>query len=378
MRMPWQKDVVPVEKPTEDASKLEANEPSSEGEQVLLAEKDDEETEFLSGVKLYLIVIGLAISVLLVALDNAILATAIPTITTKFNSLGDVGWYGSAFLITICACQPLGGKIFQYFSLKWAYLMFVGVFEIGSLVCATAQSSTALILGRAVAGIGAAGLFSGALVIIAHTIPLRLRPIYTGVIASMFGVGNIVGPLLGGVLTQHVSWRWCFYINLPCGAVTVFLLAVFFKPPVRKATNVPLGQKIKHLDLPGFALFTPAVIMLLLALQWGGNKYPWKSATVIGLICGFAGMIALFAVWQVRQQAEALIPPKIFTQRSVLFGSMIGCFAFGTLQLVTYWLPIWFQVIKGSSPTKSGVMNLPSILANIIMSIFAGGLGEFV
>lgn len=160
-----------------------------------LKEKDviiEDDANYATGLGLGLIVTGLTLSILLVALvsswpvlidmylqkhqDNAVLATAIPTITTAFNSIPDVGWYGSAFLITICAPQPLSGKLYQHFSLKWTYLSFLSLFELGSLICGAAQSSTMLIVGRAVAGMGAAGLFSGALNIVSHSIPLRNRP----------------------------------------------------------------------------------------------------------------------------------------------------------------------------------------------------------
>ena len=170
-----------------------------------------DEDHYLSGLRLHLVIFSISVTILLVALDNAILATAIPTITSRFNSLDDVGWYGSAFLITICACQPIGGKLLAYFSLKWTFVSFLGVFELGSLVCATAPSSVALIVGRAVAGVGACGLFSGSMVIIAWTVRPQLRPVYMALIMAMFSIANIVGPVLGGALTQHASWRWCEY-----------------------------------------------------------------------------------------------------------------------------------------------------------------------
>lgn len=210
----------------------------------------------------------------------------------------------------------------------------------------------------------------------------------------MFGIANIVGPILGGVLTQHLSWRWCthnvygllskiiansqqgFWINLPCGAVTLGLLFIFFHPKVRPATQMPLLEKFKHLDLPGLALFAPAVIMLLLALQWGGEKYAWRSATIIGLFCGFAGLVPIFCLWQKHQQDEASIPPSIFMQRTVFSSAVLGWFAFGGLQLVTYYLPLWFQVILGASPTRSGVYYLPSVLGDIVASVLGGVLGK--
>lgn len=344
----------------------------------LKAEETEEETddngEYLSGLKLGLVMLGLCMSVFLVGLDNAILATAVPTITTVFNSLDDVGWYGSAFLISVCALQPLSGKLYQHFSLKWTYLFFVTLFEVGSLMCATAVNSPMLIVGRAIAGSGAAGLFSGALVILAYSVALRQRPIYTGLISSMFGVSNTVGPILGGVFTQQLSWRWCFYINLPLGAVTVITLLFFFKPKGGSTSGLPTIEKFKHLDLQGLALFVPSVVMLLLAVQWGGNKYPWKSAAIIGLIFGFAILMTLFAIWQWRQQDEASIPPRIVGQRSVFSAAAVVFFGLGSVQVMAYYIPMWFQVINDNSPVKSGIRFLPAVLGNLVMSIVAGGL----
>ncbi|MCJ1245728.1 hypothetical protein MMC30_002932 [Trapelia coarctata] len=337
------------------------------------AVEDDETANHLSGPKLYLVILGLSLSILLMALDTAVLATAIPTITSDFNSLGDVGWYGSAFLFTICACQPLAGKIFQLFSLKWSFLGFLALFEVGSLICATSPSSVALIIGRAIAGIGAAGLFPGSLIIVAHISPRNMRPAYTGILTSTFGLSSVIGPIIGGAFTQHVTWRWCFYINLPLGAVTFGTILLFFHPSAREVSQLTIVDKLKRLDLPGFALFSPAVIMLLLALQWAGHTYAWNSATVIGLLCGFAGLILIFMAWQWRQQDEASIPPGTFLQRTVFCGALTTFLSMGAPVVATYFLPIWFQVILAASPTNSGVMYLPTVIANVLISI-AGGI----
>ncbi|CZT50268.1 related to transporter (major facilitator superfamily) [Rhynchosporium secalis] len=334
----------------------------------------DDESEYLTGVTLGLVVLGLCLAVLLVGLDNSILATAIPTITTAFNSLDDVGWYGSAFLVCVCALQPISGKFFQYFSLKWTYLAFLAIFEIGSLVCATAVNSVMLIVGRAIAGAGAAGLFSGALVILAHSVPVRQRPIYTGCVASMFSISSVVGPILGGVFTERVTWRWCFYINLPLGAITAVILLFFFSPKERTITKQSLASKIKHLDLPGLAMFIPAVVMVLLAVQWGGNTHAWNSATVIGLFVGFGVMICLFVAWQWHQQEEASIPPRIMMQRSVYSAAVVVFMGLGSVTIIAYYLPIWFQVIKDDTPLQSGIRFLFSVLGSLLGSIIPAGL----
>ncbi|MCJ1472457.1 hypothetical protein MMC13_001105 [Lambiella insularis] len=179
-----------------------------------------------------LVIIGSLLLVLfLVALDRLIIGVAIPSITDQFDSLGDVGWYGSAYLLTSCAFMLLMGKIYTFVNPKWLYLASLVIFEIGSVVCGAAPNSTAFIIGRAIAGLGNAGLFQGAVVIIVYIVPLHKRPQYMGILGTVFGVASAVGPLLGGAFTDGPGWRWCFYINLPCGAVVSVLLIFFLHIP---------------------------------------------------------------------------------------------------------------------------------------------------
>ena len=193
--------------------------PSSELELTIVNEgaNEHQHEEYPSGLKLTTIMVGLCLAVFLVALDNTIITTCIPRITDAFHALNDVGWYGSAYLLTTCAFQLLFGKLYTHLDIKMVFLSAIAVFEIGSLICGVAPTSTALIVGRAIAGLGAAGIFSGSLIIIAHSVSLEKRPVYTSIVTGMYGIASVAGPLMGGALTDNVSWRWCFYINLPIG-----------------------------------------------------------------------------------------------------------------------------------------------------------------
>lgn len=161
------------------------------------------------------------------------------------------------------------------------------IFEAGSVICAAATSSKMLIVGRAIAGSGGAGLYSGGMTMLAYAIPLRQRAIYLASLSSMFGIASIVGPILGGVFTDQLTWRWCFWINLPFGGLTIVTVAGFFKSPKRDFSHISFKAKIKEMDLVGALFLIGAIVCLLLALQWGGVKYPWHDSKVWGNLLGF-------------------------------------------------------------------------------------------
>ncbi|RAO73268.1 uncharacterized protein BHQ10_009280 [Talaromyces amestolkiae] len=249
--------------------------------------------------------------------DNTIVATAIPSITEYFHALDDVGWYGSAYMLTNCAFQLLYGKIYSSYSTKWVFLISLGIFEIGSLVCGAAPSSTALILGRAVAGLGGSGITTGAFLIISQTVPLEKRPIYTSAVTSVFAVSSVLGPVLGGIFADRLSWRWCFYINLPFGGVTALFLFFLVKPQKEKLPGITSLQDLRKFDIPGTIVFLPGIVCLLLALQWGGSKYPWHNWHVIVTFVMGGVLICAFILIQYWQQENATLPPRIIKNRNV-------------------------------------------------------------
>ncbi|KAK7550655.1 MFS transporter [Phyllosticta citricarpa] len=344
--------------------------PSEDDAQI---ELDEDGVEYPGAWKLALITVALCLTVFCMALDNTIIATAIPRITDHFKALGDVGWYGSAYLLTTCAFQLIFGKLYTFYSIKWMYLLALGIFELGSFICGIAPTSNALIVGRAIAGLGAAGVFSGAILIVSKTVPLRQRPTYTGIVGGIYGIASVAGPLMGGAFTDRVSWRWCFYINLPFGAVAAAFIVFFFKSPrVVKNTAVGWRNKLDEFDLTGTFFFLPGIVSLLLALQWGGSKYEWKNWRIIVCFVFFAVLISIFIAIQIQKQEKATVPPRVFKNRTVwscaYFGTLLGASFF----IMTYYLPIWFQAIKGASAVKSGIMNLPMILSLVVLSMLAG------
>jgi MFS family permease len=245
--------------------------------------------------------------------------------------------------------------MYTFYSLKWTFLVAIGkkakpklrfntheslgIFETGSFICGIAPSSSVLIIGRAVAGIGCSGIFSGALIILANSVPLHKRPIFTGIVAMMYGVASVIGPMLGGFFTDSkLTWRWCFYINLPAGVVTVLIISLLFTPPNRKKLDkLKFSEKLSKFDLPGTACLAPAIVCLLLALQWAGAKYQWSSGIIVGLLALSSALAITFAVIQVIRKDNGTLPPRIIGQRSIACGALFSlCMGASFFMLVYY------------------------------------------
>jgi MFS family permease len=250
----------------------------------------------------------------------SIIGTAVPRITTEFNSIPDVGWYGASFMMTLAAFQSHWGKAYLYFPLRPSFLASIAVFEIGSLVCAVAPNSLALIIGRAIQGAGAAGITGGCYTIASFIVPPTKVPAVVGLLGSVFTLASVAGPLLGGVFTDKASWRWCFYINLPIGGVALACLIFFFRTPEASKSmhgKLTMYQIALNFDPIGTVLLLSSLICFILAMQWGGISKAWDSATVIGLIVGWGVMSVLFAVNEWYQGDNALVVYRILKVRSI-------------------------------------------------------------
>ncbi|KAJ7476933.1 major facilitator superfamily domain-containing protein [Mycena galericulata] len=326
-------------------------------------------------LQLTLITVALCLSVFLVALDNTIIATGEqPKITDQFKSLDDVGWYASAYLLTTAAFQLILGKFYSYYSIKLVYITAISIFELGSIICGSAPTSDVLIIGRAIAGLGAAGIFSGALIIVANVVPLANRPLYTGLVGSMYGIASVAGPLLGGVFTDKLTWRWCFYINLVPGGIALLVMVFLFKTPpgIIRGEATTFARRMRKMDPLGTAVFIPAVVSLLLALQWGGTQYQWNSGRIIALLVVFGVLILAFIGIQICAGENATVPKRIFKQRSIMSGAWFSFFAGSGFYIFVYFLPLWFQAIKGVSAVKSGIDNLALVSSVVVGTIVAG------
>ncbi|KAK7532592.1 MFS multidrug transporter [Phyllosticta citricarpa] len=337
----------------------------------------DVEEEYPRGWRLWSVIVALALATFLAALDMNIVATALPKVTDQFNALDDIGWFGSALFLTVASSQSVWGKAYKYVDLKTVFLVSIFVFELGSLISAVAQGSITFIVGRAIIGLGVAGVLAGCYTIIAFVVPPEKRPAFTGIMGATYGVSSVVGPLLGGAFTDGPGWRWCFYINLPIGGLAVAIIIFILKTPPgalsEEARNTPLAEKIKQMDLPGFFVVLGGVVCLLLAFEWGGVSKPWKSADVIGTIVGFGVITILFLVIEWCQGPRALLSPWILKRREVWTGCIFSFFIAGAFFILLYYLPIYFQAIRNTSAANSGVRNLALIIAITLFVIASGG-----
>ncbi|KAF2027830.1 major facilitator superfamily transporter [Setomelanomma holmii] len=334
--------------------------------------------EYPSAAKTAVIMVSLYISIFLVALDRTIVGPAIPAITNEFNSIGDIGWYGSSYMLTSAGFILLYGRVYTFFDTKTVFLSGIFLFEGGSAICGAATSSMMLIIGRAIAGLGSSGIFTGAILIMLNTVPLHRRPLLQGLFGACFGVASVAGPLLGGAFTgSKATWRWCFYINLPLGGLTILVVIFLLKLEEQKPKLGNWKETAKNLDPLGTVLFLPAITCLLLALEWGAAEYAWSSPRLVALFVVFAVLFVTFIGWQYfTRNTTATVPARIVMQRSVAFGGLSQFCVGSTMLTVSIYIPLWFQAIKEVSAMQSGINTIPLVLSVVVGSIMSGGLTQ--
>ena len=312
-----------------------------------------------------LIFIALLLVLLLAALDQTIVSTALPTIVGDLGGISHLSWVVTAYLLAATITGPLYGKLGDLYGRKKVLQTAIVVFLLGSVLCGIAQSMTQLIAFRALQGLGAGGLMVVTLAVVADIIPPRERGRYQGYFGGVFGLSTVVGPLLGGFFVDNLSWRWIFYVNLPVGAVALSVIAVAFHTREVKTRHA--------MDYLGAALLAGALAAVVLFTSLGGTTWAWSSPQIVALIVGSVVLVPAFVLVEGRA-AEPILPLALFRNHTFSVTSAVGFIVgFALFGAVTY-LPLYFQVTKGSTPTVSGLQLTPLMAGVLITSILSGQL----
>ncbi|HWT55722.1 MAG TPA: MDR family MFS transporter [Candidatus Microsaccharimonas sp.] len=330
-----------------------------------------EQPEERSHAEIMVIIGALILAMLLAALDQTIVSTALPRIASDLHGLSKYSWVATAYLLTSAVSTPLYGKISDMFGRKKIFMYAISIFLIGSMLCGAAQSMNQLILFRGLQGLGAGGLMVLAMTVVGDVVPPRQRGRYQGYFGATFATSSVVGPLLGGFFSDAHSilgitgWRWIFYINLPIGILALFAIATRLHLPVKRSPH--------KIDYAGALLMAVSVVSLLLGTVWGGTDYPWGSWQIIGLF-STAVVFAIGFIVRERYAKEPIIPLELFKNDifsvASLLSFIIGIVMFGAL----IFLPQYQQVVRGDSATKSGLMLLPLIAGMMTASLTSGRL----
>ena len=311
-----------------------------------------------------LVILGaLMMGMALAALDQTIVATALPTIAGDLHGLNHLSWVVTAYLLTTCISTPLWGKLGDLYGRKALFQLAIVIFLVGSVLSGLSQSMAELIAFRAIQGIGAGGLMVGAQAIMGDVVSARQRGKYMGYFGVVFGVTNVAGPLLGGFFTEHLSWRWIFYINLPLGILALFVVAAVLHLPVMRVPH--------KIDWAGTAFLSLGVTCIILLTTWAGSEYAWGSPVIIGV--GVVALVSLGIFCFIETRAsEPIIPLWLFKNRTFTATSAVGfIIGFSMFGAIIY-LPLYLQVVHGASPTLSGLELLPMIGGMLLTFISSG------
>jgi EmrB/QacA subfamily drug resistance transporter len=319
--------------------------------------------QYLEHRQILVVMVGLMSGLFLAALDQSIVGVALPTIVSDLGGLEHLSWVVTAYLLASTASTPLWGKISDLRGRRPMFQTAIVVFLVGSLVAGLAGSMATMIAGRAVQGLGAGGLMALTMAIVGDAIPPRERGKYMGLLGAVFGVSSVAGPLLGGWLTDGPGWRWIFFVNIPIGLVSLGLTSY--------ALRMKTVRRNHRIDYLGAALVVGAASALLLYTSWAGNAYGWAAPQSLGLL-GLSVVLAAAFVWQERRAAEPIIPMHLFANRvfrySAGYGAITGMAMFGAI----IFLPIYLQIVRGMSPTQSGLAMIPMVAGILSTSVTSG------
>ncbi|GII85717.1 hypothetical protein Ssi03_37070 [Sphaerisporangium siamense] len=310
-----------------------------------------------------LVFVGLMVALLLAALDQTIVSTALPTIVGDLNGLRHIGWIVTAYILASTIGLPIYGKLGDLFGRKIVFQAAIVIFLVASALCGLSRNMPQLIIFRALQGLGGGGLMIGVQAIVADLVPPRDRGRYMGIIGAVWGLSSVIGPLIGGFFTDHASWRWCFYVNLPVGLVALALTAVVLKLPKPKVRP--------KLDVLGTALLAGTSTCVVLVTSWGGTEYAWGSPMIIGLAVGAVALGAMFVLAE-RAAEEPIIPLRLFRENLFTLPAAVSVFVgIGMFAMIAY-LPTFLQMVNGASATQSGLLMLPMVAGMTITSIGSG------